>query len=135
MGRLPGDRAVRGNTRSTAGLGGSSPVGFAGFVTFNLIVLGWILFRSTDLTVFGDYMSALVRSGPATLYSVPVVGAIFAGGRPYSSCPSARWRASSCGSAGCGPLLLGAALAVVVLIGRSDRAQPRACPPFIYFRF
>src|SRR5215471_6032469 len=33
------------------------------FVTFNLIVVGWILFRSTDLSVFGDYMSALVRSG------------------------------------------------------------------------
>ena len=38
--------------------------------------LGWILFRSQDLSLVGDYVSALTRSGPATLYSVPVVGAI-----------------------------------------------------------
>ena len=103
------------------------------FVTFNLIVVGWILFRSTDLTVFGDYMSALVRSGPATLYSVPVVGAIalviglqLLPERPMEGIELRIGRLQ--------PLLLGAALAVVVLIvGATVPSQ--GVPPFIYFRF
>jgi alginate O-acetyltransferase complex protein AlgI len=103
------------------------------FVTFNLIVLGWILFRSTDLTVFGDYMSALVRSGPATLYSVPVVGAIalvvglqLLPERPMEGIELRIGRLR--------PLLLGAALAVVVLVvGATVPSQ--GVPPFIYFRF
>jgi alginate O-acetyltransferase complex protein AlgI len=103
------------------------------FVTFNLIVVGWILFRSTDLSLFGDYMSALVRSGPATLYSVPVVGAItlviglqLLPERPMEGIELRIGRLR--------PLLLGAALAVVVLIvGATVPSQ--GVPPFIYFRF
>ena len=103
------------------------------FVTFNLIVVGWILFRSSDLTLFGDYMSALVRSGPATLYSVPVVGAILLviglqllPERPMEGIELRIGRLR--------PLLLGAALAVVVLIvGATVPSQ--GVPPFIYFRF
>jgi alginate O-acetyltransferase complex protein AlgI len=103
------------------------------FVTFNLIVVGWILFRSTDLSLFGDYMSALVRSGPATLYSVPVVGAIalviglqLLPERPMEGFELRIGRLR--------PLLLGAALAVVVVIvGATVPSQ--GVPPFIYFRF
>ena len=103
------------------------------FVTFNLIVVGWILFRSTDLTVFGDYLSALVRSGPATLYSFPVVGAIvlviglqLLPERPMEGIELRLGRLR--------PRLLGAALAAVVLIvGATVPSQ--GVPPFIYFRF
>jgi D-alanyl-lipoteichoic acid acyltransferase DltB (MBOAT superfamily) len=103
------------------------------FVTFNLIVVGWILFRSTSLANFGDYMSALVRSGPATLYSVPVVGAIalviglqLLPERPMEGIELRLGRLQ--------PLFLGAALALVVLIvGATVPSQ--GVPPFIYFRF
>jgi alginate O-acetyltransferase complex protein AlgI len=103
------------------------------FVTFNLIVLGWILFRSTDLSLFGDYMSALVRSGPATLYSVPVVGAIavvvglqLLPERPMEGIELRIGRLR--------PLVLAVALAIVVLIvGATVPSQ--GVPPFIYFRF
>jgi alginate O-acetyltransferase complex protein AlgI len=103
------------------------------FVTFNLIVLGWILFRSTDLSLFGDYMAALVRSGPATLYSVPVVGAIalvvglqLLPERPMEGIELRIGRLR--------PLFLGAALALVVLVvGATVPSQ--GVPPFIYFRF
>jgi alginate O-acetyltransferase complex protein AlgI len=96
-------------------------------------VLGWILFRSTDLSLFGDYMSALVRSGPATLYSVPVVGAIavvvglqLLPERPMEGIELRIGRLR--------PLLLGLALALVVLIvGATVPSQ--GVPPFIYFRF
>jgi alginate O-acetyltransferase complex protein AlgI len=103
------------------------------FVTFNLIVLGWILFRSTDMSAFGDYMSALVSSGPATLYSVPVVGAIvlvvglqLLPERPMEGIELRFGRLQ--------PLLLGALLAlVVIVVGATVPSQ--GVPPFIYFRF
>jgi D-alanyl-lipoteichoic acid acyltransferase DltB (MBOAT superfamily) len=103
------------------------------FVTFNLIVFGWILFRSQDLSLVGDYVAALTRSGPATLYSVPVVGAILLviglqllPERPMEGIELRIGRLR--------PLLMGAALAVVVLIvGATVPSQ--GVPPFIYFRF
>jgi hypothetical protein len=78
-------------------------------------------------------MSALVRSGPATLYSVPVVGAIalvvglqLLPERPMEGIELRIGRLR--------PLLLGAALAVVILIvGATVPSQ--GVPPFIYFRF
>ena len=75
----------------------------------------------------------LVRSGSATLYSVPVVGAIavvvglqLLPERPMEGIELRIGRLR--------PLLLGAALAVVVLIvGATVPSQ--GVPPFIYFRF
>jgi alginate O-acetyltransferase complex protein AlgI len=124
---LSAEHAIKGR------LGRIFPGWLRWFVTFNLIVFGWILFRSTDLSVFGDYMSALVRSGPATLYSVPVVGAIalvvglqLLPERPMEGIELRIGRLQ--------PLLLGAALALVVLVvGATVPSQ--GVPPFIYFRF
>ena len=124
---LSAEHAIKGR------LGRIFPGWLRWFVTFNLIVVGWILFRSTDIANFGDYMSALVRSGPATLYSVPVVGAIvlviglqLLPERPMEGIELRLGRLR--------PLLLGAALAVVILIvGATVPSQ--GVPPFIYFRF
>ena len=124
---LSAEHAIKGR------LGRIFPGWLRWFVTFNLIVLGWILFRSTDLSLFGDYMAALVRSGPATLYSVPVVGAIalviglqLLPERPMEGIELRIGRLQ--------PLLLGAALALVVLVvGATVPSQ--GVPPFIYFRF
>jgi hypothetical protein len=96
-------------------------------------VVGWILFRSTDLSAFGDYMSALVSSGPATLYSVPVVGAVvlviglqLLPERPMEGFELRLGRLQ--------PLALGALLAlVVIIVGATVPSQ--GVPPFIYFRF
>src|SRR4051794_27278108 len=103
------------------------------FVTFNLIVFGWILFRVQNLSDVGHYLDALTRSGPATLYSVPVVGAILLvvglqllPERPMEGIELRIGRLQ--------PLLLGAALALVVLVvGATVPSQ--GVPPFIYFRF
>jgi len=124
---LSAEHAIRGR------LGRIFPGWLRWFVTFNLIVVGWILFRSTDLSLFGDYMAALVRSGPATLYSVPVVGAIalviglqLLPERPMEGIELRISRLQ--------PLLMGAALALVVLVvGATVPSQ--GVPPFIYFRF
>src|SRR4051812_36489120 len=103
------------------------------FVTFNLIVFGWILFRSQSLSLVGDYLDAMTRSGPATLYSVPVVGAIalviglqLLPERPMEGIELRIGRLQ--------PLLLGAALAlVIIVVGATVPSQ--GVPPFIYFRF
>jgi alginate O-acetyltransferase complex protein AlgI len=124
---LSAEHAIKGR------LGRIFPGWLRWFVTFNLIVVGWILFRCTSLANFGDYMSALVRTGPATLYSVPVVGAIvlviglqLLPERPMQGIELRLGRLQ--------PLLLGAALALVVLIvGATVPSQ--GVPPFIYFRF
>ncbi|HSD23543.1 MAG TPA: MBOAT family protein [Solirubrobacterales bacterium] len=124
---LSAEHAIRGR------LGRIFPGWLRWFVTFNLITVGWILFRSTDLSLFGDYMAALVRSGPATLYSVPVVGAIalviglqLLPERPMEGLELRIGRLQ--------PLLLGAALALVVLVAGAT-VPSQGVPPFIYFRF
>src|SRR3954468_9456976 len=44
------------------------PVWLRWLVTFHLVVFGWILFRSPNLTIAGDYISRLFTPGPATLF-------------------------------------------------------------------
>src|SRR3954447_24864407 len=46
------------------------------FVTFHLIVFGWILFRAQGLGLVGDYLSALFHWQAAQLWTVPVVAAV-----------------------------------------------------------
>ena len=124
---LSAEHAIKGR------LGRIFPGWLRWFVTFNLIVVGWILFRSTDLSLFGDYMSALVRSGPATLYSVPVVGAIAPGDRPAASA-----RAADGGDRAANRAAAAAAARRRPRRRRPDRRRHRAepgRPPFIYFRF
>ncbi len=109
------------------------PGWFRWFVTFNLIVLGWILFRTQDLTLFGDYMTALVTSGEATLYTVPVVGAI-ALVVGLQLLPERETEGIELRIGRLNPIALGAALAIVVLIAGAT-VPSQGVPPFIYFQF
>jgi alginate O-acetyltransferase complex protein AlgI len=109
------------------------PGWFRWFCVFNAVVFGWILFRTQDLTLFGDFMTAMVTAGDATLFSVPVVAAVavviglqLLPERPMEGLELRIGRLN--------PLVLGAALAVVILIvGATVPSQ--GVPPFIYFRF
>jgi D-alanyl-lipoteichoic acid acyltransferase DltB (MBOAT superfamily) len=124
---LSAEHAIKGR------LGRIFPGWLRWFVTFNLIVFGWILFRVQNLSDVGHYIDAMTRSGPATLYSVPVVGAIalviglqLLPERPMEGIELRIGRLQ--------PLLLGAALAfVVIVVGATVPSQ--GVPPFIYFRF
>src|SRR5215218_590632 len=53
-------------------IGRHTPTWLRWFATFNLVVFGWILFRSQDLSVFWDFMGQLTVSGSATLLTLPV---------------------------------------------------------------
>jgi alginate O-acetyltransferase complex protein AlgI len=114
-------------------IGRHTPAWLRWFVTFNLVVFGWILFRSQDLSVFWDFMSQLTVSGEATLLTIPVLIAIVAviGAQLLPEKPLERFQVRIERAR---PLALAAALAVVILlVGATVPSQ--GVPPFIYFQF
>jgi alginate O-acetyltransferase complex protein AlgI len=114
-------------------VGRRTPAWLRWFVTFNLVCFGWILFRSQDLTIFWDYVSRLVVSGPATLWTWPVIAAvvIVIGLQllPVRWVENWQLRIEQTN-----PMVLASALAVTILVvGATVPSQ--GVPPFIYFRF
>ena len=124
---LSAEHAIKGR------LGRIFPGWLRWFVTFNLIVVGWILFRSTDLSLFGDYMSALVRSGPGDALLRPGRRRDRAGDRPAASAraPDGGHRAADRPAAAAAPRRRPRRRRPG---RRRNRAEPGR-PPFIYFRF
>jgi alginate O-acetyltransferase complex protein AlgI len=103
------------------------------FVTFHLVVLGWILFRSPSLGIAGDMLGQLTDFGPATLWTVPVVFAValviglqLVPRRPIEV---VRLRLEALG-----PAVLGFGLAAVVIFVAAT-VPSQGVPPFIYFQF
>lgn len=110
-----------------------APAWLKWFVTLNLIVLGWTLFRSQDLSLFVEFLSRLVVPGAPTLWTIPVVVATF-GVIGLQLLPPGRLEGVQLRVERASPVLLGVALAVViVLVGATVPSQ--GVPPFIYFRF
>jgi D-alanyl-lipoteichoic acid acyltransferase DltB (MBOAT superfamily) len=103
------------------------------FVTFHLICFGWILFRSQDLGLIGDFLARFGSLGEPTLWTAPVIAAVaivvgmqLLPERPLENLRIRIERAN--------PALLGAALAIlIVVVGATVPSQ--GVPPFIYFRF
>src|SRR3954454_23256861 len=109
------------------------PVWLRWLVTFHLVVFGWILFRSQSLDLAGQFISRLFVSGPATLWSVPVVLAIavVVGLQllPAKGVEGLRLRIERAS-----PAVLGTALAALILLVAAT-VPSQGVPPFIYFRF
>jgi D-alanyl-lipoteichoic acid acyltransferase DltB (MBOAT superfamily) len=109
------------------------PAWAAWALTFHLVVLGWILFRSPDLGATGDILGQLADPGAATLVTVPVVAvtALVIGlqllpPRPFDLLQD-RVQAAS-------PVALGAGIALVILLVAAT-VPSQGVPPFIYFQF
>jgi D-alanyl-lipoteichoic acid acyltransferase DltB (MBOAT superfamily) len=102
-------------------------------LVFNLVVLGWILFRTRDLHLAGDFFGRFADWGPATLWTAPVlfcvaltIGLQLLPERPLEQL---RFRFAELQ-----PAALGVGLALVVaFVGATVPAN--AVPPFIYFQF
>jgi D-alanyl-lipoteichoic acid acyltransferase DltB (MBOAT superfamily) len=102
-------------------------------VVFNLVVLGWVLFRSRSLGAAEDFLARLGSPGPATLWSVPVVLAVV-GVIAFQLLPPRPLEAVRLWVAQLSPAALGVALALVVaFVGAT--VPSNAVPPFIYFQF
>jgi hypothetical protein len=103
------------------------------FVTFHLVVFGWILFRSASLELAGEFYAGLLEPGSATLFTIPValmiVVVIGLQLLPERGVERVQVRIERVQ-----PVLLGAGLAVVIaLVAATVSSQGVA--PFIYFRF
>ena len=91
------------------------------------------MFRSTDLSLFGDYMAQLLDWGPATLWTWPVLLCVIVviGTQLLPPRPVERlqvWIENR------QPIVLAVGLAAVILfVGATVPSQ--GVPPFIYFQF
>jgi D-alanyl-lipoteichoic acid acyltransferase DltB (MBOAT superfamily) len=102
-------------------------------VVFNLVVLGWILFRAESIDLAGTFLSRLVEPGPATLASFPVVLAIVVT-IGLQLLPPRPLDALRVRAAQLQPAVLATGLALVIaFVGATVPSQ--AVPPFIYFQF
>jgi len=111
----------------------SAPRWLKWFVTFHLIVFGWILFRSESLHLAGVFLSRLVTLGAPTLWTAPVVGAIVVviGLQLLPEKPLERFQVRI---ERLRPAVLAVGLAIVIVFSAAT-VPSQGVPPFIYFRF
>jgi D-alanyl-lipoteichoic acid acyltransferase DltB (MBOAT superfamily) len=103
------------------------------FVTFHLIVLGWIIFRAQSVGLIWTFLKRLGSFGAPTLWTVPVVAAILVAIVPQLLPPNPVQRLEDWFGR-LNPLALGPALAVLILFVAAT-VPSQGVPPFIYFRF
>jgi alginate O-acetyltransferase complex protein AlgI len=110
-----------------------TPAWLRWLVTFNLIVFGWILFRSQSLALAGVFLSRLVVPGHPTLWTAPVLAAIVlvVGLQLLPPEPLERLQVAV---ERMRPVLLGVGLAIVIVFAAAT-VPSQGVPPFIYFRF
>jgi D-alanyl-lipoteichoic acid acyltransferase DltB (MBOAT superfamily) len=109
------------------------PVWLRWFVTFNLVVFAWILFRSPDLGLFWTYVTGIFTGGSPTLITVPALLALLAV-IGLQLVPERTSEGIEVGIERLSPVLLAVGLAALILVvGATVPSQ--GVPPFIYFRF
>jgi alginate O-acetyltransferase complex protein AlgI len=114
-------------------IGRRTPTWLRWLVTFHLVVFGWIIFRSQNIGLAGDFLARFAVSGPATLWAAPVLLAV-AVVIGLQLLPKRRIEELQLQLESARPLSLAAGLAVTILIvGATVPSQ--GVPPFIYFRF
>ena len=114
-------------------IGRRTPAWLRGFVTFNLVCFGWILFRSQSLGLFWDFLQRFTVWSAPTLWTFPVlalIGIVIA----LQLLPPRQTEGWEVRIERLNPALLGAALAVLILFVGAT-VPSNGVPPFIYFRF
>jgi alginate O-acetyltransferase complex protein AlgI len=103
------------------------------FVTFNLVVFAWILFRSPDLDLFWTYVTGMFSGGGFELVTIPAVIALLAV-IGLQLVPESDTHGFEARLERINPIVLAIALAVLILVvGATVPSQ--GVPPFIYFAF
>jgi len=102
-------------------------------ITFHLVVLGWIMFRSQSLDLFWQTVERLFAGGSPTLWSLPVVAAVVVV-IGMQLLPSRGVESFQVWIERLNPAVMGVALAVLILFAAAT-VPGRGVAPFIYFRF
>ena len=116
-------------------LGGriKTPAWLRWFVTFHMVVLGWIIFRAQSIQLAWTFISRLASPGSPTLWTVPVLLAIAVAIGPQLLPPRPVERLEYWFGR-LHPAVLAPAIAVLILfVGATVPTD--GVPPFIYFRF
>ena len=100
---------------------------------FNLITLGWVMFRAESLTATWAFLSRLASWGAPTLYSWPVLLAVAVAIIPQLL-PAKPLQALQNQIGRLRPELLAPGIAVLILFVAAT-VPANGVPPFIYFRF
>ncbi|HUO72989.1 MAG TPA: MBOAT family protein [Solirubrobacteraceae bacterium] len=103
------------------------------FVTFHLIVFGWIFFRAQGIGLAWTLLTRLVAFGAPTLWTFPILLAIGVAIVPQLLPPRPVGRFEE-NLGRLSPALLGTGLAVLILFVAAT-VPSQGVPPFIYFRF
>jgi alginate O-acetyltransferase complex protein AlgI len=111
----------------------SPPEWLKWLVTFHVVVLAWIMFRSPDLDIAKAFLDHLFSPGAQTLWT-PTVVAVVIGVIGIQLLPEGGLQRLRIRMSRLHPAALGAALALVIaFVGATEPSQGVA--PFIYFRF
>jgi alginate O-acetyltransferase complex protein AlgI len=102
-------------------------------VTFNVVVFGWILFRSPSLDAVGTFLSRLTSPGEMTLLSPQVLLALLVV-IGLQLIPPDPLEALQMRIDRIRPALLGIGLSVIIVFAGAT-VPSQGVPPFIYFRF
>jgi D-alanyl-lipoteichoic acid acyltransferase DltB (MBOAT superfamily) len=122
---LVGEHALGGRIRTPAWL--------RWFVTFHMVVLGWIIFRSQGIGLAWTFISRLASPGSPTLWTVPVLLAIAVAIGPQLLPPRPVERLEDWFGR-LHPAVLAPGIAVLILFVGAT-VPTNGVPPFIYFRF
>jgi alginate O-acetyltransferase complex protein AlgI len=122
---LAGEHALSGRLRPPAWL--------RWFVTFHLLVLGWVIFRAQGIGLAGTLISRLGSPGAPTLLTVPVVLAIVVAIGPQLL-PASPVVGLQDRLGRVNPAVLAVGIAVLMLFVAAT-VPSQGVPPFIYFRF
>ena len=101
--------------------------------TFNVVVFGWVLFRSPSLDAVGSFLSRLRTLGSPTLLSPEVLLALLVV-IGLQLIPAGPLEALQIRIDRVKPVLLGIGLTVVIAFAGAT-VPSQGVPPFIYFRF
>ncbi len=103
------------------------------FITLNLVVFAWILFRSPDLDLFWTYVTGMFSGGGLSLITVPAALALLAV-FGLQLLPERESHSFEARIERVHPAVLAVALAALILVvGATVPSQ--GVPPFIYFAF
>jgi len=102
-------------------------------LTFNVVCLAWVFFRSPDLAVAGQMLTGLARPGRASVLTPAVTVALVVG--LATQLPAERWWAFVRGQYARLPLLLQGVTAGIVIVVVFTLVDQQGVAPFIYFRF
>jgi len=103
------------------------------FVTLNLVVFGWILFRSQSLSLFWTFLTRFAHPGVPSLWSATVIVAIVLV-IGLQLLPAEPLMAVQLRIERLRPVVLAIGLALVIVLV-SATVPSQGVPPFIYFRF